>query len=157
MRRVKAIWDILGESGLTVAVVGWMVTWPAEPVNGYLVSDYIQYENESTIKFEKQTYPEELFEEIDSLRLKKADMTDDGVAHIFPMDRTPEEMGALDWQKDYVKMIYATDETFRRIAHYLNDKGVNFLAVYFNGVDSMCHAFWDQRKHRNHPLNKVID
>ncbi len=157
VRRVKTIWDILGDSGLTVAVVGWMVTWPAEPVNGYLVSDYIQYENESTIKFERQTYPEELFEEIDGLRLKKADMTDDMVAHIFPMDRTPEEMGVLDWRKDYVKMIYATDETFRRIAHYLNDKGVDFLTVYFNGVDSMGHAFWDERKHRNHPLNKVID
>jgi len=156
-RRVKALWDILGEQCMTVAVIGWMVTWPAEPVNGYMVSDYIQYENERGIKFERQTYPEELFDEIDALRLKEQDMVDDRVAHIFPMDRTPEELGAEDWQKGYVKQIFATDETFRRIAHHLNDKGVDFLTVYFNGVDSMCHAFWAQRMHRNHPLNKVID
>ncbi len=157
VRRVKAIWDILGDRGLKVAVVGWMVTWPAEQVNGYMVSDYIQYETESRIKFEKQTYPEELFDEIDALRLTESDMVDDRVAHIFPMDRSLEELGAEEWQKTYVKKIFATDETFRRVAHHLNARGVDFLTVYFNGVDSMCHAFWDYRTHRTHPLNVVID
>jgi predicted AlkP superfamily phosphohydrolase/phosphomutase len=157
VRKVKALWDILGEQGMTVAVVGWMVTWPAEPVNGYLVSDYIQYEIEDRIKVEKQTYPEELFEEIDALRLKESDMVDDRVAHIFPTDRTLEQMGVPEWQKTLVKKIFATDETFRRVAHHLDDKGVDFLTVYFNGVDSMCHAFWDQRANRSHPLHEVID
>jgi predicted AlkP superfamily phosphohydrolase/phosphomutase len=157
VRRVKAIWDILGEHGMTVGVVGWMVTWPAQKVNGYLVSDYIQYETDKAIKLQHQTYPEDLFGEIDSLRLVKADMTDDKVAHLFPVDRTAEEMGIEPWRKDYVKMIFATDETFRRVAHYINDKGVDFLAVYFNGVDSMCHNLWDQSKNKNHPLSDVID
>jgi predicted AlkP superfamily phosphohydrolase/phosphomutase len=157
VRRVKALWDILGERGMTVGVVGWMVTWPAQEVNGYLVSDYIQYETEKRIKLEHQTYPEDLFEEIDDLRLVKADMTDDMVAHIFPVDRTAEEMGVEPWRKDYAKMIFATDETFRRVALYINEKGVDFLAVYFNGVDSMCHNLWDQSKNREHPLSDVIN
>jgi predicted AlkP superfamily phosphohydrolase/phosphomutase len=157
VRRVKAIWDILGEKGVRVGVVGWMVTWPAEPVNGYMVSDYIQYESQKRIKFEKQTYPEDLFDEIDAFRVTEADMTDDRIAHIFPVDKTAEGPGFSDWHKDYVKMIFATDETFRRIAHHLNDKGVDFLAVYFNGVDSMCHNFWEQRKRKDHPLSHVID
>jgi len=157
VRRVKAVWDILGEQGMTVGVVGWMVTWPAQEVNGYLVSDYIQYETEKKIKLEHQTYPEDFFEEIDHLRLVGADMTDDRIAHIFPVDRTAEEMGIEPWRKDYAKMIFATDETFRRVAHYVNEKGVDFLAVYFNGVDSMCHNLWDQSKNRNHPLCNVID
>jgi predicted AlkP superfamily phosphohydrolase/phosphomutase len=53
-------------------------------------------------------------------------------------------------------MIFATDETFRRVAHYINEKDVDFLAVYFNGVDSMCHNLWDQSKNKNHPLCNVI-
>jgi predicted AlkP superfamily phosphohydrolase/phosphomutase len=157
VRRVKAIWDILGEHGLTVGVVGWMVTWPAQEVNGYLVSDYIQYETDRNIKLDHQTYPEELFDEIDHLRLTKSAVTDEMIAPIFPVDRTAEEMGVEPWRKDYCKMIWATDETFRRVALYLNDKGVDFLAVYFNGVDSMCHNLWDQSKNKNHPLCHVID
>jgi predicted AlkP superfamily phosphohydrolase/phosphomutase len=156
-RRVKAIWDILGEEGMKVAVVGWMVTWPAEEVNGYLVSDYIQYETEKGIKLDQQTYPEDLFEEIDSLRLTQKDVSDEDIADLFPVDRTAGDFGIASWHKDYVKMIYATDETFRRVAHHLNDKGVDFLAVYFNGIDSMCHGFWDFRTKQKHPLHSVID
>lgn len=157
VRRVKALWDILGEHGMKVGVVGWMVTWPAQEVNGYLVSDYVQYETEKRIKLDHQTYPEDLFEEIDELRVVKAEMTDDAVAHIFPVDRTAEQMGIEPWRKDYAKMIFATDETFRRVALYINEKGVDFLAVYFNGVDSMCHNLWDQSKNREHPLSDVIN
>lgn len=157
VRRVKAIWDILGEHGMKVAVVGWMVTWPAQAVNGYLVSDYIQYETERKIKLEHQTYPENLFEEIDDLRLVQSAMTDDRIAHLFPVEKTAEEMGVASWRKDYVKMIYATDETFRRVALHLAEKDVDFLAVYFNGIDSMCHNLWDEWKNRNHPLSAVID
>ncbi|MFH1312158.1 MAG: alkaline phosphatase family protein [Candidatus Eisenbacteria bacterium] len=156
-RRVKAIWDILGDEGMKVAVVGWMVTWPAEKVNGYLVSDYIQYETDKKIKLDRQTYPEDLFEEIDSLRLTKSDVSDEDIAGLFPVDLPAGEPGIASWHKDYVKMIYATDETFRRVAHYLNDKGVDFLAVYFNGIDSMCHCFWDFKTKPKHPLCNVID
>ena len=38
MRRVKAVWNILTELDRKVGVVGWLVTWPAEEVNGVLVS-----------------------------------------------------------------------------------------------------------------------
>jgi predicted AlkP superfamily phosphohydrolase/phosphomutase len=157
VRKVKALWDIVGERGMRVAVVGWMVTWPAQPVNGYLVSDYIQYETESGIKLDHQTYPEDLFTEIDSLRLLKPAVTDEKIAHIYPVDRTADEMGVEPWRKEYAKMIWATDETFRRIALYLSHKDVDLLAVYFNGIDSMCHNLWDQSKNRNHPLTHVID
>lgn len=156
-RRVKALWNILSEKGYRVAVVGWMVTWPAEEVNGYLVSDYIQYETEKGIKLEKQTYPEDLFDEIDRFRLSQADVTDQDISSIFPIDINPGEKDIAPWHKDYVKMIWATDETYRRIAHYLNSKGVDLLAVYFNGIDSMCHAFWYCRDQEDHPLQYLID
>lgn len=156
-RRVKAVWNILGEKGMKVAVIGWMVTWPAEEVNGYLVSDYVQYETEKKIKLHSQTYPEDLFEEIDELRVTQSGVTDSTIAAIFPVDHEADAAGIAPWHKDYVKMIYATDETFRRIAHYLRTKDVDFLAVYFNGIDSMCHCFWDCRNEPRHPLHEVID
>jgi predicted AlkP superfamily phosphohydrolase/phosphomutase len=159
-RRVKAIWNILSESGYKVGVVGWLVTWPAEEVNGYMVSDYIQYEQEHNIRLERQTYPEELFNEVDHLRLIPSNVEDEAVARFFPVSASPEETGALPWHKSYVKMIYGMDETMRRVTLYLadKDKDLDFLAIYLNGVDSFGHAFWHYRTDvKDSPLSKVID
>ena len=38
-RRVPALWNIASGVGLSVAVSGWWASWPAEVVNGVLVSD----------------------------------------------------------------------------------------------------------------------
>lgn len=156
VRMVRAIWDILGERGIKVGVVGWLVTWPAEPVNGYLVTDYIQYENEKGIKPDRQTYPESLFAEVDRLRLAEKDVSDGAITGILPAGALSDTAGA-SWEKGYVKMCYATDETFRRVALDLQKKGVEFLAVYFNGVDSMCHAFWGSRGQAGSPVAGLID
>ena len=43
MRRVPALWNIAGAAGRRVAVVGWWATWPAEHVNGVVVSDRLAY------------------------------------------------------------------------------------------------------------------
>lgn len=157
-RRVKALWNILSEAGYSVGIVGWMVTWPAEEVNGYMVSDYVQYEQERSIRLDRQTYPEELFREVDHLRVIPANVTDAEVARFYPVSASPEEVQAAPWHKSYVKMIYATDETMRRIAFYLSEKDVNLLGVYLNGVDSFGHAFWHYRTDvKESPLSEIID
>ena len=38
--KVKAIWNIAGGQGLTVGVLGWRASWPAEQVAGYIVTDH---------------------------------------------------------------------------------------------------------------------
>jgi hypothetical protein len=37
--RARPIWSILGSAGLTSGVVNWPLTYPAQPVRGYLVTD----------------------------------------------------------------------------------------------------------------------
>ncbi len=38
--KVKRVWELVGEHGrATVGVAGWFVTWPAEAVNGFMLSD----------------------------------------------------------------------------------------------------------------------
>jgi predicted AlkP superfamily phosphohydrolase/phosphomutase len=157
-RRVQALWNILSEAGYSVGIVGWMVTWPAEEVNGYMVSDYVQYEQEHSIRPDRQTYPEDLFGEVDHLRVLPGNVTDADVARFYPVEASPEEVQAAPWHKSYVKMIYATDETMRRIALHLAAKDVDLLAVYLNGVDSFGHAFWHHRtKVKESPLSEIID
>ena len=38
-RRVPALWNMASAAGLSVVVSGWWATWPAETVNGVLISD----------------------------------------------------------------------------------------------------------------------
>ncbi|MFH1679682.1 MAG: alkaline phosphatase family protein [Candidatus Eisenbacteria bacterium] len=52
--RRRPVWDILGEAGITVGVVGHWVTWPARPVNGFLLSNYTWPPTED---FEKEWSP----------------------------------------------------------------------------------------------------
>jgi tetratricopeptide (TPR) repeat protein/predicted AlkP superfamily pyrophosphatase or phosphodiesterase len=40
-RQVKAFWNMLSESGLSVGVAGWWATWPAEAIDGFMVSDRV--------------------------------------------------------------------------------------------------------------------
>ncbi len=37
--RARSIWSILGSAGLTSGIVNWPLTYPAQPVRGFLVSD----------------------------------------------------------------------------------------------------------------------
>jgi hypothetical protein len=37
--RARSLWSILGSAGLTSGVVNWPLTYPAQPVRGYVVSD----------------------------------------------------------------------------------------------------------------------
>src|SRR5258706_11190747 len=55
--RARPVWQILGGLGRTVGVVGWWTTWPAQPVNGALVGDYVQYDTGSWPKKDsRRTY-----------------------------------------------------------------------------------------------------
>jgi hypothetical protein len=41
MWKATPIWDVVSAYGASVAVVGWYVTWPAEPLNGFVISDRV--------------------------------------------------------------------------------------------------------------------
>lgn len=41
--RAKRFWEIISEAGGKVGVVNWWHTWPAEPVNGFMISDRLHF------------------------------------------------------------------------------------------------------------------
>ena len=61
LRKARALWNIVSGINRTAGVVGWLMTWPAEPVNGFVVSDYVQYSpGRKGGKLEHRTYPADL-------------------------------------------------------------------------------------------------
>jgi hypothetical protein len=57
LRTVKAFWNVASEKGLRVGVVNWWATWPAEPVNGYVVSDRTFFRLERGEPFDRDVQP----------------------------------------------------------------------------------------------------
>lgn len=62
LRSVKAFWNVASEKGLRVGVVNWWATWPADPVNGWLVTDRALFKLEKGGTFDRETHPPDAFD-----------------------------------------------------------------------------------------------
>ena len=73
LRRAKTFWNVASEKGLRVGVVNWWATWPADPVNGYVVTERALFKLEKGGEFERETSPPEVFEQLRPLALSAGD------------------------------------------------------------------------------------
>jgi hypothetical protein len=64
LRSVKTLWNVASEKGLRVGVVNWWASWPAEPLNGWLVSDRAAFKIEKGGPADREVYPPEAFEKL---------------------------------------------------------------------------------------------
>jgi predicted AlkP superfamily phosphohydrolase/phosphomutase/predicted Zn-dependent protease len=137
-RKVKALWNILTDAGRKSAFVAWWATWPAEEVNGYMVSDRVAYSTFSFVdKGENDgkgaTWPPGYFQEIRP-RLQEAAGIRDAELKEFA-DATPEEYRRLAG-------IVASARSYQAVALDLLSRGQpDLFSVYYQGIDEVCHRF----------------
>jgi hypothetical protein len=150
MRRSRALWGILGESGVRVGIVGYYVTWPVEPVNGFMVSDRVWSPEPSTVFPPDLMGPEPAAafwtwrpnDPSSAARLRRFADTD------FDPQRplvhgSPSEMLYDHLVRQRLAWVYPRDESYARLAlGLLERERPDFLAVYLRGVDFVSHAFW---------------
>jgi predicted AlkP superfamily phosphohydrolase/phosphomutase len=152
-RQTLAIWNIVSPFQKTVGVVGWWVTWPAEPVRGFLVSDRLAHDrweawtDESATKY--FTSPPELFDEIKGLVVdpQKPPMEEiDALAEWSPSEREEllaAERPILFHGPSVFKFGYCAQRTYENIALHLLTRGQPDLSmVFLISVDPVCHTFW---------------
>ncbi len=60
----KTFWNVASEKGLRVGVVNWWATWPADAVNGYVVTERALFKLEKGGSFEGETAPPEVFDRL---------------------------------------------------------------------------------------------
>jgi predicted AlkP superfamily phosphohydrolase/phosphomutase len=145
MWKARPVWSILGSLGRTVGVVGWWVTWPAQPVNGDLLTDLLQYNPKQWPTGRTQmTYPESLSTMVEALRRTPESVS---WAEVFQFVAPFDTTKVTERQEQLVhslKAIYASDMTFYRTGIELyRRKHADFFAMYFRGVDEVCHVYWD--------------
>lgn len=62
LRSVKTFWNVASEKGLRVGVVNWWATWPADALNGFVVSERAVFKLEKPSVADREVFPVEAFE-----------------------------------------------------------------------------------------------
>ena len=148
LRRVKALWNIMTGANRTSGVIAWWASWPAETVDGFLVSDRVAYQlfggaPSQANDLGRLTYPESLWLSIRSMVASPSDITDDEVARfVDPHSNAPER----DDHLRRLRAILASTKTYMTIGtSLLSAYDPDFKALYLEGTDTIAHNFMRYR------------
>ncbi len=162
MRRVPALWNIVSNESHSVAVMGWLNSWPAEKINGLMVSPYVALGNakQLTIKGNvyrdesHQVYPENKWPEIQSI-ITTYDQVPDSLFSRFaenPPRSLRKKFPLLMRHLRGLKGSLAHSLTMRDISlRALKNGQPDLTMVYFEGADTLGHRFWLFRQ----PMNEI--
>jgi len=148
LRKTKAAWNILSDARLKVGVLGWWDTWPAEEINGYLLSDRFTDPNLSN-----RWFPHNLIKQEDMDNLVK------NIRH--PLREDLQYFTQFPYDPKFKKHFEENSREYMRndlvnnlVKHFNVDKfrsdlglkllsrdDCTLLAVYFFGIDTVGHFF----------------
>ncbi len=138
-RKVPALWDIFSRYNHSVACVKWFATWPAEKVNGVMLSPRLE---EDAGGF--QTYPPELFQEISPFR-HKSTMDQIPSVHRKKMPPPPPgkpAAGMLIGQKQVAHKMF-DDTSVWEAGQYVYEKyQPDLFMIYLKSIDRVEHFLW---------------
>ncbi|WP_083478264.1 alkaline phosphatase family protein [Lacinutrix himadriensis] len=143
-RKAKAIWNILHYKGYKSNLVGWWPSFPAEPINGVVVSDKFQKVNKDPNKkspiVKGTIHPESLTKELQDLRMFPHEITE---AHILPCIPNAAK---INQEKDrgldnFAKMLAESTSVHAAATNVMRTTEWDFMAVYYDLIDHFCHAF----------------
>ena len=133
--RAPTLWDYASAAGLRVGVVGAPLTYPARPVNGFLISDFLTPPNAADA-----CYPAGLLAELERQH-------GPWVFHVPPVEGAP----TLATTRSFISTLI--DATARRLdaVNTLLDRFQPdlFLSVWMN-TDAIQHTYWGYL-HPGHP------
>jgi len=149
MRRVPALWNVASDAGRRVAVVGWWATWPAEVVDGAIVSDHACYHFlfadgvEGARDTVGITHPPALLGEVAPLIRRPTDVDAAMVAR-FAEVPAADLARPFDFDEDlgHLRWAIAAARTHHDVALRLwRDERPDLLLAYVEGTDSVSHLF----------------
>lgn len=126
--RAKKLWQILADHNKKVGLISVPITYPPEPVNGFVISGLLTPDGESTY-----TYPRELKDEL-------LGAIGDFVVNIdIPKYDTEALDDALAFLEDILHSFQKRKEAF---FHLLSERQWDFFMIVFIFADRIQHLFW---------------
>jgi predicted AlkP superfamily phosphohydrolase/phosphomutase len=128
--KVKPIWKILSENGLTSGIVNVPFTYPPQKINGFMISGEDAPGTHSSIAYPNKIY-NEIVEKFGRYRLKD----------IFPGGRKKE---------DYLKLVEEDVNKQTDVLEYLvSEKNWDFFLTFYSATAITQHYFWKDMMDNN--------
>ncbi|MCZ6649929.1 MAG: alkaline phosphatase family protein [Acidobacteria bacterium] len=161
-RRVKALWNMADEAGLTTVCVGWWTTWPAEEIRGAMVSDRWVAGTPVATGWPTPALvgdsgprdlvsPATLQAQVDPLRLDSLDVGEREMARFLPLDGEARQVLAGRRAADthgeehpialLRRVVAATSSVEAATLDLMRDRSPDLTLVYFAGLDEVGHLF----------------
>lgn len=144
MRKTKALWNILSDKRIDVAVLGWYVTWPAEQVNGRLLSDIAHF-GRAPASASPPEFMWDLKPVADREAIEAMPRFMDFAYDAAKAERKEGQPPTLDYLVyDRFLRAWARDEFYFRAAERTLSDGPlpEAFFLYLRGTDDVQHGFW---------------
>jgi len=149
-RRVRTFWNIASEAGMSVGISGWWATWPAEPLNGYLISDAVAWHSFGVTgrsnPAEGKTWPWELIHQVDELMPDPAAISDNLMTTLIhlPAEKLKSKSGVSSFEDpiNHLRQALATTRGYTDLTlKQLEKERPRVMSVYYEGTDAISHLF----------------
>ena len=148
-RRTEALWNIASQSGKSSSIVNWWATWPAEAVQGAIVSNHFPRSLHEPL--EEATFPPELAKELESLGLPDRAAAEAAlVAAGIPVYSREVADSVFRPNSQFHARFQTAAGVFnddaiaeRSLFHLFDSRGqASFSAVLFRTTDVYTHFLW---------------
>jgi predicted AlkP superfamily phosphohydrolase/phosphomutase/Flp pilus assembly protein TadD len=154
-RKVRALWNIFTEADRTVDFVAWWASWPAEEVNGHLVSDRVSYSLKDlslATGSAGMTHPPGYLDEVRDRLVDDGAITYEEISRFVEVSREEflaerkwieqDRTAAYERPLNHLTKILAATRSYHAIALDLLGRGqADLTAVYYQGIDEVGHRF----------------
>jgi tetratricopeptide (TPR) repeat protein len=162
MRMVPALWNITSLFDLTCGFIGWFASFPAEQVNGFIVTDRVAYhmfdpgwEEHGEGSGEGMTYPAGLYDRISPLLVEPASARDRLPAYIEgPVGDVPSGFDPENPASSLLMVISAYRSYWRMMKELYPDRRPGLFGIYFEFTDSIGHLFM---RHMDPPMSGIAE
>lgn len=151
--RAKTIWDLVSEAGGRVGVANWLNTWPAYPVNGFLVSDRLYSWRLAALGIEdlgeeRLVFPPSLSQEVRGLMVPPGEVPVELLQQRaqLPIEElrdtlSPGEFDKRDVRAELRYCVSADLSIWRALEHCLGRFApLSLVATTFGAMDTIQHA-----------------
>lgn len=142
-----ALWDMIGAAGMSTAVAGMWTTYPARPINGVMVSDYLPYGRGRDRPLANLVYPDSLTDKVVSLRVDPEGLPADSLLRFL----NAEDLAVIEekYPSEIAKLrdIHAADLGYLVVSRMLAEEGdFDLFFYYLRGPDMISHNFYEYLK-----------
>ncbi len=148
LRRVPAFWNHLTQHGVSMGIVGWLATWPAETITGHMVTDrfgFLAYAESTDRDDTGMTWPPDFAAEARSLEEPSHTLPPSFWSRFVDAPETElQDLGAGGFRRGdrlaNLARTVATARTNTALAEAIRARSdPRVLAVYYELVDAVGH------------------